>query len=185
MSAELQKHVADALEKRRRDLIAKPLARIWPDLARAAIQAVQEAQDWTVDTSVLAGRILSYLGIGSDCSLDPGADRRRDKIAAMITAWSEARTVRERLLWCVHVTGPDDIIAMPTYEACIALCDKINGYVERIRAAHLDDPNWPITRAYPAPYPWSDEQYAAALRAGSPEYGVEPLPSFPKEGDNG
>ncbi len=59
--------------------------------ARAAIQAVQEAQDWTVDASVLAGQILNYLGIGTDASLEPYADRRRDRVARMLTAWREAR----------------------------------------------------------------------------------------------
>lgn len=35
------KKVAEAMEAKRAELIAKPLARIWPDLARAAISAMQ------------------------------------------------------------------------------------------------------------------------------------------------
>lgn len=35
-------HVAAVLEARRADLVARPLARCWPELARAAIEAVAE-----------------------------------------------------------------------------------------------------------------------------------------------
>lgn len=145
-----------------------------------AAPSAHGAASQTILNALMSSRAIVEQGIRAERDVETLNLRG---VLAEINAAIQA--VQARLLWCVHVTGPDDIIAMPTYEACIALCDKINGYVERIRAAHLDDPNWPITRAYPAPYPWSDEQYAAALRAGSPEYGVEPLPSFPKEGDNG
>lgn len=46
-------------------------------------------RDWTVEDSHTAREILSYLGIGSDASLEPGADRRRDKVAAIICAARE------------------------------------------------------------------------------------------------
>jgi hypothetical protein len=49
--------------------------------------------DWTVADTELARDILSYLGIGSDASLEPG-DRRRDRIAAMICADRERRIVK-------------------------------------------------------------------------------------------
>lgn len=48
--------------------------------------------DWTVDDTDTAREILNYLGHGSDASREPGADRRRDKIAAMIRARIDAAT---------------------------------------------------------------------------------------------
>lgn len=42
--------------------------------------------DWAVDDSVLAGKILAVLGIAQDCSLEEGADYRRDYVAAAIAA---------------------------------------------------------------------------------------------------
>ncbi len=48
--------------------------------------------DWTVDDTDTAREILNYLGYGSDASREPGADRRRDKIAAMICARIDAAT---------------------------------------------------------------------------------------------
>jgi len=41
-------------------------------------------QDWTVSDTETARDILSYLGIGSDPSLEPGADYRRDHVARLI-----------------------------------------------------------------------------------------------------
>jgi hypothetical protein len=42
--------------------------------------------DWTVSDTETAGVILDYLGNGQDASKEPGADRRRDKIAGIIRA---------------------------------------------------------------------------------------------------
>ncbi|WP_375764220.1 hypothetical protein ACE10X_13135 [Bradyrhizobium sp. Pha-3] len=50
--SEMQERVAAAMEKRRAELINQPLARIWPELAVAAIQAMRaptkeiEAEAW-------------------------------------------------------------------------------------------------------------------------------------------
>lgn len=48
--------------------------------------------DWTVDDTDAAREIMNYLGYGSDASREPGADRRRDKIAGMIRARIDAAT---------------------------------------------------------------------------------------------
>jgi hypothetical protein len=55
-----------------------------------------EAADWTVQDSQIAGHILLYLGIATDPSLEPYADRRRDKIASMIAGLRE-QTEREAI----------------------------------------------------------------------------------------
>lgn len=52
---------------------------------RSALEAeTGGGDDWTVDDSLTAREILAYLGIGSDASLEPFADRRRDHIAKLI-----------------------------------------------------------------------------------------------------
>ena len=56
------------------------------DRIRSALVATPPAggDDWTVDDTLTAREILDYLGIGSDASLEPYADRRRDAVAKII-----------------------------------------------------------------------------------------------------
>lgn len=49
--------------------------------------------DFMVDDSILARRILTYLGRSGEASLEPGVDRHRDHIAGMICADREARAL--------------------------------------------------------------------------------------------
>ena len=42
MGSEMQARVARAMEARRAELIARPLARVWDDLALAAMEAMRE-----------------------------------------------------------------------------------------------------------------------------------------------
>lgn len=51
---------------------------------------ISPADDWSVDCSILAGNILSYLGYSTVPSMEPGSDPRRDKVASMIAAAYEA-----------------------------------------------------------------------------------------------
>lgn len=53
------------------------------DLARKDAE-LELLRDHGGDAVELAGRILENLGIGQDASKEPGADRRRDRIASMI-----------------------------------------------------------------------------------------------------
>lgn len=46
--------------------------------------------DWTVSASETAREVLNYLGIGSEASLEPGADRRRDNVAKIIARHFDA-----------------------------------------------------------------------------------------------
>ncbi|MFG1414003.1 hypothetical protein V5G24_23160 [Xanthobacter sp. VTT E-85241] len=48
--------------------------------------APEGSTDWTVGDSETAGAVMRYLGIGTDPSLEPYADRRRDKVASIICA---------------------------------------------------------------------------------------------------
>lgn len=62
------------------------------DLRKIArlILAAAPADDWTVSASETAREVLNYLGTGSDPSLEPGADRRRDNVAKIITKHFDA-----------------------------------------------------------------------------------------------
>lgn len=55
------------------------------DEAITAALTAAPAEDWTVSASETAREVLDYLGTGSDPSLEPGADRRRDNVAKIIT----------------------------------------------------------------------------------------------------
>ena len=66
------------------------------------------------------------------------------------------------ILWCVHIIGPDDLHAHPTFEAAevhaIALNTAIRSQEEKAPALKE------ITcRAVVAIWPWSPEAHAAAI----------------------
>ncbi|PCJ95920.1 MAG: hypothetical protein COA52_02425 [Hyphomicrobiales bacterium] len=66
--------------------------------------------------------------------------------------------------WCVHILGPDEVHAMPTYEEAVKESDKLNGYLaERLtNHAHIEDI---LCFAHAAPWPHSDESHAEDLLA--------------------
>lgn len=70
--------------------------------------------DWTVDDTDTAREIMNYLGYGDDASREPGADRRRDKIAAMIRARIDAATAPAPEK---HVAGLDEATKQKLLEA--------------------------------------------------------------------
>lgn len=51
--------VANAMEARRRELIAKPLASIWPELAKAAVEAMEYGPEREVVNDMTA-YVISY-----------------------------------------------------------------------------------------------------------------------------
>lgn len=96
-------------------------------LAAAEARAKEaERADWTVDDSVVAGRILTNLGFSVDASLEPFADQRRDRIAAIICKAREAtdlatlgKAMREaqRAYWNVPRPKTERAVAMWDAEA--------------------------------------------------------------------
>lgn len=58
-------------------------------------EEIERLRDFGGDAVDLAGRILENLGIGQDASREPGADRRRDRIAAMIQRSLDASSLRK------------------------------------------------------------------------------------------
>ena len=66
------------------------------------------------------------------------------------------------VLWCVHVIGPDDLHAHPTFEAAEAHASALN---VAIRAQEEKSPALKeITcRAVVAIWPWSQQAHSAAI----------------------
>lgn len=49
MASELQERIAKAMAEKRRELIARPLADIWPELALVAMKAARDPTETMVD----------------------------------------------------------------------------------------------------------------------------------------
>jgi hypothetical protein len=66
-------------------------------------------------------------------------------------------------LWCVNITGPDDVIAVASRAEAIDLAARFNQWwMTHFPAATLH-PYEPTTWAVPIPYPNSPEGHAEAL----------------------
>ena len=64
------------------------------------------------------------------------------------------------VLWCVHVLGPDDLIASPNHDAAVVHARQLN------QALHgrISTPNNVLCFAYPAPWPHSKASHEAELK---------------------
>jgi len=63
-------------------------------------------------------------------------------------------------LWCVHILGPDDVLAAPSHEAASIHARELNKSLH----SRLQAPNDILCFAYPAPWPHSPEAHAEALK---------------------
>lgn len=54
MSSELRERIAKTMAEKRRELISKPLANIWDELALAALKAVREPTQGMIDAAYAA-----------------------------------------------------------------------------------------------------------------------------------
>lgn len=62
--------------------------------------------------------------------------------------------------WCVHILGPDDVIAAPTHEAAVERAHELN-----ISIHDRDhEPNDLLCFAYAAPWPHDKESHAENLK---------------------
>jgi hypothetical protein len=68
---------------------------------------------------------------------------------------------RAKLLWCVHVLGPDDLYAAPSYEAAEKHVEELTAALFTERTAKLDVLCLPIV----AMWPYSPETHAADLKS--------------------
>lgn len=88
--------------------------------------------------------------------------------------WAERRQEIQRLsvaeLWCVHVQGPDTLIAQPSKEAAEQRATEWNKRIVAI-AAREPHPYDPQIECVATVWPWSDEGHALDLAKhnGEPE----------------
>lgn len=74
--------------------------------------------------------------------------------------------------WCVHHRGPDDLHPVESYEAAVALADQMNEIAERFNFGKpRDDAGYVMSISYPAVYPGSAEDHAAARAAARTKEG--------------
>lgn len=62
--------------------------------------------------------------------------------------------------WCVHILGPDDVLAAPSHDAAVVHAHELN------KALHgrIGTPNDILCFAYAAPWPHSSESHAEAVK---------------------
>jgi len=61
-------------------------------------------------------------------------------------------------LWCVHILGPDDVLAAPSHEAAVVHARTINQALHRKSVPDI------LCFAYAAPWPHSKESHAEDLK---------------------
>ncbi len=62
-------------------------------------------------------------------------------------------------LWCVHILGPDDVLAAPSHDAAVVHARELNKAVHARPA--VDDV---LCFAYAAPWPHSKDEHAEAVK---------------------
>lgn len=70
---------------------------------------------------------------------------------------------RAKILWCVHILGPDDVIAKESYEAAEKHATELSDYIHGPDKPDLGVLCLPIV----AMWPWSAEAHRAALVQGT------------------
>lgn len=63
-------------------------------------------------------------------------------------------------LWCVHVLGPDDVMAAPSHDAAVVHARELNKAVFSRVEPHDDV----LCFAYAAPWPYSADSHAESLK---------------------
>lgn len=76
-----------------------------------------------------------------------------------MTAEERMEANANRVLWCVHVIGPDDLYAEPSHAAAVAHSDELN----RALWSRPNAPDDVTCYAYADTWPWSAEQHAEDL----------------------
>lgn len=62
-------------------------------------------------------------------------------------------------LWCVHVLGPDDVMAAPSHDAAVVRARELNKTI----FSRISEPNDILCFAYAAPWPHSQDAHAEDL----------------------
>ncbi|MGU3387218.1 hypothetical protein ACLBYG_22100 [Methylobacterium sp. D53M] len=68
-------------------------------------------------------------------------------------------------LWCMHISGPDDLHAAPDYWTALAWCAELNAVVaaRALKENWAADDNYPLMQATVRPWMWSRQQHASLL----------------------
>lgn len=66
-------------------------------------------------------------------------------------------------LWCVHVIGPDDVMAAPDYDTALRRSYAINEALFKARKGRPLDENDPLIIAHPDKWPWSEDRHTVDL----------------------
>lgn len=72
-------------------------------------------------------------------------------------------TQRPADLWCVHVLGPDDVLACKDREAAVRNAMHLNLSTYPLHIEHANDRHMPVAWAVPAIWPHSPESHAEDL----------------------
>lgn len=64
-------------------------------------------------------------------------------------------------LWCVHILGPDDVLAAPSHDAAVVHAHELNKALHSRASRPVDDV---LCFAYAAPWPHSKEAHADAVK---------------------
>jgi hypothetical protein len=64
------------------------------------------------------------------------------------------------VLWCVHILGPDDVLAAPNHDAAVIHARVLNQSLHR----RVNTPNDILCFAYAAPWPHSKESHAENVK---------------------
>lgn len=64
------------------------------------------------------------------------------------------------VMWCVHILGPDDVMAAPCHDAAFVHARELNKAVH----GRPNSPDDVLCFAYPAPWPHSAEAHAESLK---------------------
>ena len=128
------------------------------------------------------------IGVGIHNRLDPDAGARREDIqgpvvSALQKTYAEARNylatpttpVRDEPLWCMHVRGPDDVVAVESYQEAVNYSDHLNRFLAKQPKLEYD----PHISAIPALWDGPAETHAKDLERRKQKGHDYPWPSPP------
>lgn len=84
----------------------------------------------------------------------------------MTTIGEKIEANADLALWCVHILGPDDILAAPSHDAAVIHARELNKTLH----ARPSTPGDILCFAYAAPWPYSPESHADSLSSWQPLY---------------
>jgi len=139
---------------------------------RAPADSVTAPAGGVVDGPALApSAFVNAAGIKADDK--PGTVvRKLDAAFHDAVTFADAAQQGDARLWCVHVQGPDDVIAMPSKSAALEHANDLNALFGR----HPYEEGDPIMRAVVIEWPHSADSHAADLVIQDATHGAAPTP---------